>query len=77
MNRTAKPGEVLKSDAVAIESYRLTETTTETVEDYTFRVNSYQPVSATSDVADRLLPLVVQKLSHTLAKQKAEMLPSV
>jgi len=57
-------------------NYQLSSTTTQDVENYTFIVNSYQPICASLSAADSLAPVIAQRINRSLARQKPSMLRS-
>ena len=58
-------------------SYRLSKTNTTDISNYTFIVNSYQPLGTNPSVKDKLIPIVVSRVNRSLAKQKPSVLRSV
>jgi len=57
-------------------NYKLRGTTKLEVGNYTFIVYSYRPVYTRLTTQDSLLPIITQRVNHSLAKQNISMLPS-
>jgi len=56
------------------EDYRLCFTSTHDVKDYTFVVNSFQPIGANPSAAERFVPVITRRIDRTLARQNSPVL---